>query len=255
MKALYAVLSALLLVLPSFGAALNSPDRTITVSGSSQVKVAPDELELVLAVETLDPALDVAKSANDERMKKVIAALKAQGIEPRLVQTDAIHIEPHYWSESGKPVPPRLTHFTVQRNVVVILRNVAKFDATLEAVLNAGANRVLNISFRNQQLRKHRDRARSMAIRAAREKAEALAGELGMKIGKPVTIHENAIYASSGYHNYYGGYVRRFDYRGQMQNSVAEAPAPNDNAEAEDGTFSPGQIKIEASVTVVFELR
>jgi uncharacterized protein YggE len=86
-----------------------------------------------------------------------------------------------------------------------------------------------------------------MAIRAAKEKAVALAAELDMKVGKPFTITE-----SGG--NYLPSY--RSSGRGNAfmnaQNSVASDANPA--AEVVQGTFAPGQISIEANVSVVFEL-
>lgn len=225
-----------------------STNRTITVSGSAQVKVAPDEVELLLGIETLDPALGKAKQENDSKIQKVLEALKAQKIDPRSVQTDAIVIEPHYWTPDGRnqPNPPKLTHYTVRRNVSITLKDVKAFEAVLSAALESGANYVQDISFKSSELRKHRDRARAMAIRAAKEKAIALAGELDMKVGKPITISE-----SGG--GYFGAYrSARGNASFQMQNAVAADSAPA--AEVVQGTFAPGQISIDASVSVVFDL-
>jgi Protein of unknown function (DUF541) len=49
---------------------------------------------------------------------------------------------------------------------------------------------VYGIEFRTCGLRKHRDAARGLAIQAAREKAIALAGELGQEVGRPIDIRE-----------------------------------------------------------------
>jgi uncharacterized protein len=212
------------------------------------VKVAPDEVELLLGIETLDPSLAKAKQENDLKIKTVMDSLKAQKIDPKWIQTDAVMIEPHYWSRNSgnEATPPKLTHYTVRRNIVVVLKDVSKFESVLSASLESGVNYVQDISFKNSQLRKHRDVARSMAIRAAKEKAVALAGELSMKVGKPFTINE-----SGG--NYYPSY--RSSGRGNAfmnaQNSVAAEPP---NAEVVQGTFAPGQINIDATVSVVFEL-
>jgi uncharacterized protein YggE len=74
---------------------------------------------------------------------------------------------------------------SVTRRIAVILHDLSKFESLLSGVLQAGVNYVHNIEFRNTELRKHRARARSMAILAAREKAVALAKDLGQKVGRP----------------------------------------------------------------------
>lgn len=237
-----------------FALAINTPaqfstfstNRTITVSGSAQVKVAPNEVELLLGIETFDPALEKAKPDNDAKVQKVLAALKALKIDSRFVQTDTIVIQPHYWNSSGsQATPPKLTHFTVRRNICITLQDVGKFEAVLSAALESGANYVQNISFRSSELRKHRDKARAMAIRAAKEKAVALASELGMKVGKPITISEQG----SGY---FGSYRSGGNSIYNNAQNVEAAQGPE--AEVVQGTFSPGQISIDASVSVVFDL-
>ncbi len=52
-------------------------------------------------------------------------------------------------------------------------------------MLNAGVDRINNVNFRTTQLRKYPRSARAMAIKVAKEKADALCAELGVKRGKP----------------------------------------------------------------------
>ena len=75
------------------------------------------------------------------------------------------------------------------------------------------------------------------AIKAAKEKAMALAEALGQKIGKPITISEGT--SAQPY------------YKRAMQNSVRAMDA---GAEESGGSIAPGEIKIEANVSVTFEL-
>ena len=63
-----------------------------------------------------------------------------------------------------------------------------KFEDLLSDALEAGVTHVQGIEFRTTELRKHRDRARSLALKAAQEKAELLADGAGRKIGKAISI-------------------------------------------------------------------
>jgi uncharacterized protein YggE len=47
--------------------------RPITTTGDAEIKVAPDEVILILGVETWDKNIQVAKKQNDERVKKITA--------------------------------------------------------------------------------------------------------------------------------------------------------------------------------------
>ena len=229
-----------LFALPAFSQQLRDPPQ-ISVSGSAEVKVAPDEIYLRLGVETRDAALEVAKKQNDERVSKALAFLKSKGVADKDVQTDFINIEPTYSDYSSR----RVEVFVVRKSIEVRLKDIKGFEAILTGLLNSGVNNVHGMELRTSELRKHRDTARAMAIRAAREKADALAAELGVKRGKVYNVNANEWggWFSSGAG--WGGRSAGF----AQQNAVQNAGAP---AETPDGTLSVGQISVSASVQVSF---
>jgi uncharacterized protein len=217
------------------------PVRTITTSGNADVRVTPDEVEVVLGVETRDKNLLIAKKANDERLRKIEDAIAKLKIDPKNVQTDYINIEPNYRSDDR--AEPVLYH--VRRSLAVTLKDTSKFPALLTDTLQAGANQVHSVHFRTTELRKHRDHARTMAIQAAREKAIALARELGQKVGKPRSIQEGG---SDWLHR--GGFWGR-GYGQMAQNVVQNAPSSTSDSPA---GLLLGQISVSADITVVFDL-
>jgi len=228
---------------------------TISVSGTAQVLVVPDQIELRLGISTRNPDLIRAKSENDERIAAVITKLKALGLGQRELQTDAIHVQPEYRSEPGNP--PVLTGYLVQRHLVVTLKEVGKFEPLLEAAIQAGANEVLNIQFCSTELRKHRDQARQMAIRAAREKGELFTQELGLKLGTATSITEQSqdnSFSSYSYYSMYGGYWHSRSSGYAMQNNISVSSGSLEPSnDAPNQTFAPGQIRISAVVSVQFE--
>lgn len=245
---LLALLAVLMLAAPNARAvekSMSENPRTITVSGDAEVKVAPDEVSIHLGVESFDKDLGKAKRENDERMKKVIAAARGAGVEEKRIATDQVSIEPHYESNrsygSGRAA---IDGYTVRRSVQVTLREVAKFDAVLTATLEAGANIVHGVSFTTTELRKHRDQARSLAMRAAQEKAIALAKEQGMKPGKPRAINEGG-----------GGFWGGYGYWGGRGGGFSQNVSQNmGGGGAVEGTMAPGLVSVTASVTIVFDL-
>jgi len=218
-----------------------TPVRTITTSGNADVRVTPDEVEVVLEVETRDKNLLIAKKANDERLRKIEDAIAKLKIDPKNVQTDYINIEPNYRNDDR--AEPVLYH--VRRSLEVILKDTSKFPALLADTLQAGAHGVRSVNSRTTELRKHRDHARTMAIQAAREKAIALARELGQKVGKPRSIQEGG---SDWLHrgDFWGG-----GYGQMAQNVVQNAPSSMSDSPA---GLLLGQISVSADITVVFEL-
>ncbi|MDQ3817672.1 MAG: SIMPL domain-containing protein [Acidobacteriota bacterium] len=216
----------------------------ITVTGEAEVLVVPDEVIISLGVETSQRDLGAAKSENDARVKRVLALTREFSIDPKHVQTDYITVEP--WYRRGTDVPQSL-EYRVRKSIVVTLKDTAKFETFLSRVLEVGVTNVQGVQFRTTELRKYRDQARAMAIKAAREKATALAGELGQKIGRAYRISESGggWYPPYGFSSYYG-------YgRGMMQNVSQEAGG---GAASTDGAVALGQIRVTASVSVGFLL-
>ena len=228
------------------GAPSAAAARVVTVTGDAEVRVVPDEVVVTLGVGTKDVALDVAKSENDAIVQRVLKLAQDYAIDDDHIQTDYIGINPTYdYSGYG---PERLTGYSVDKNIVVTLGDLSKFEDLLSGALEAGANYVHDVQFQTTELRKYRDQARALAIQAAREKAEALAGELDQGLGEPTNIveEENAWLSWYGY-----GWGSRY-YGGMSQNVMVEEGS---GYLAEGATVAPGQITVKARVTVTFALK
>jgi uncharacterized protein YggE len=246
MKKFLTLTVALLTLVPAI--AQNVPPPVINVSGSAEVKVAPDEIYLRVGVETRDENLDIAKKQNDERIAKTLAFLKTTDVKSKDIQTDYLSIEPNYengssWTAGGRTKP---VHYTVRKSIEIKLTKVETFEPLLTGLLTNGVNTVHGIDFRTTQLRKHRDNARAMAIRAAKEKADAMAATLDVKCGKVYNINANDSggWWSSG--SYWGG-----RYNAMNQNSFQNI-ATSAGESSDDATLSLGQISVSASVNVSF---
>ncbi len=225
------------------GAATSTDD--ISVNGEAEVRVVPDEVVLSLGVETFNQALRTAKSMNDERIQKTMAAAKALMVQASRMQTDYVSIEPKY---ENHDIARTLQGYVVRRTLVITLSDVSKFEDLLTSALEAGVTHVHGIEFRTTQLRKYRDQARVMAIKAAQEKAELLARESGRKVGQARSIGE----ASYGYYPSYGSWWGGSRYSSMSQNAIQNAggglPVGGD-------TLAPGQISIRATVHANYVLQ
>jgi uncharacterized protein YggE len=129
--------------------------------------------------------------------------------------------------------------YQVSKTVAVILKDISRFDALLSDVLKAGVTRLSNVEFRDSQVRRHRDQARAMAIKAAQEKAKLLAGEIGQSIGPAYSIRE--------------GTATPYSTNNLSQNAAGVSGGGFSDGGSE-GAIAPGQISITAQVTVSFRL-
>jgi uncharacterized protein YggE len=227
-------------------AALEANDeRRITVRGSAEIRVVPDEVVLTVGVESFHLELEDSKAENDRLTTAVIEAAKSNGIPSEHIRTDYLSIEPRFDDRYDKN--QELLGYVVRRTVALTLREVSRFENLMSAVLEAGANYVHGVDFRTTELRKHRDEARARAIEAAREKAEDLADQLGQSIGKPLSIDEG--YA--GWFSSYGSWWGSRWSGGAVQNVIQSAPSSSPETE---GPTAPGQISVSATISVTFEL-
>ncbi|HEX5704632.1 MAG TPA: SIMPL domain-containing protein [Pyrinomonadaceae bacterium] len=213
----------------------------ITVTGQAEVRVPPDEVLFTLAVENVDKDMLVANNKTDESVKQILAIARKYGVKPEDVQTSQISVQPKYNTddmeyEARRGVKRVLIGYQVSKTVAVRLRDITRFDEMLADILKAGITRLSNLEFRDSQIRKHRDEARRMAIRAAQEKARLLAGEIGQSIGAAYSITETS---------------RDVVPRAAMQNVSTEADA----AAESESALAPGTLSVTAQVTVRFRLQ
>jgi uncharacterized protein YggE len=248
-KAVVVLAGALLLVLAlsawTEGTVSSDPTRTVTVTGEAEVRVVPDEVILTLGVETWDKNLARAKGENDGIVAQVLALAGEYGVPAEHVQTDYVSIDPRY--RDGYYEERDFIGYFVRKNIVVTLRDLDQFEPLLSAALEAGVNYVHGVEFRTTELRQHRDEARALAIQAAQEKAVALAGALDQDVGRPLTIQE----LQAGWWSSYNAWWGSSWGAGMSQNVIQELGGASYLA---DSTVAPGQINVNARVTVTFAL-
>lgn len=204
----------------------------ITVTGTGEVKVQPNEILLHIGIDVRDKDLDDARKQNDKRVITLLQFLEKSGIDPKHVQTTNLSVYPQYAGEYGQTTPQ---FYMTQKSVTVLIKDIKRFDQILAGIYKAGTNRIEGIEYRSSELEKHQEQARKLAIQAARQKAQALTGELGSKLGRVYRIQENAP-------NYPGPL-----YRTQMAKMESMGAA-----DAGGPTIAAGQIVVSASVEVSF---
>ena len=214
--------------------------RLISVTGTAEVNVPPDEVVLSLGVESRDKDLSVAKAQHDARVKKLLAQVHTAGVDDKYIQTSTLQMQPEYSEEKV----PRFLTYEVSQTVQVTLKDLTKYEHLMTKLLESGVNRVDSVEFLVAEPRKYKDEARAKAIRAAREKATAMAAELGQTIGKPWDISEDSF--NDGF-----AQTRAFQNRSSyVQNSYSY----DGSAATQESTVAPGQVSIRASVRVSFQL-
>ena len=251
----------------------------VTTSGTAEIQVVPDLAELYFEVNVRNASLDKARKLQARRAVKVLAALRAAGITETDLKAEQIEIrrlgEGYYGfsggggyfsvdsipeTKSGDKEPPEENvedtseeveeevweskgdrDYVVDQVVQCHLKDLSKVAEITASLFEAGATSSRGATLKTSQLRKYRDEARMKAIRFAREKATALATELGARVGKPYMITEGESPGWWGQNNTNGG-----------QGGSDGKPAESLN-EAQP-TFAPGTITVSATISVSFVL-
>lgn len=164
--------------------------RTIVMTGTGEATGVPDQLTFRLSVNK--KADDVADALDDANatMRRVLAALKGEGVARKDVQTTGLSIRPDYdYSSSG---PPVLTGYVVTESAAVLVRDLGNSGTALTAAASAGGNSVrvhslgLKIGDRDELM----SQARDDAVAAAQAKAEQYAEATGQSLGLVASLRE-----------------------------------------------------------------
>ncbi len=211
-------------------AADEKPAKLVRVTGTAEVKVIPDRAVIDVGVEKEDASAVIAKRSADTATRRLLAALKQNGIADKDVQTSYLSLQPQQHKVKGITVRT----FAAGETLTITVRDLSRLDGLLEALIKAGGNQIDSLRYETSDLRKYRDQAREMAVKAAHEKAEALAKALGQEIGKASSIEETN---TDAVFNYGYNALAGVDYKTTREPSIAV-----------------GQKSISASVTVAFDL-
>ncbi|MBL7993478.1 MAG: SIMPL domain-containing protein [Candidatus Kapabacteria bacterium] len=224
---------------------------SITVTGSAEIRVPPDEVVLSLEVQKLHKDINTAKKQNDETVAKILDLTRRFGILPQNIQTNFIAVDMQYEtaSENGRRVYDAdglekrvFRGYLISKTVLVRLTEIARFEEFFSDVLKTGLSEVKNVYFETSKLRENRDKAREQAMKAAKEKAMAMAAAIGQTIGKAITITEH-VPTHSG-----------FSAQQNVMSNFSAMGSGASNFESLE-TFAPGTIKINAQVSVTFLLQ
>lgn len=180
------------------------PANTIQVSGDGQVTATPDLATVDIGVMTQASTAEQAKDQNNTKINAVIAFIKQQGIATADITTSQINLYPQQGYGGVMVVPggpispstPKITGYQGEQTVTVKVHGVDKDESVLAKILdgsvNAGANEVdgVNFTFDQTTLNSLQQSARQQAIDNAKSKAQGLAQEAGLSLGKVVSISE-----------------------------------------------------------------
>lgn len=196
-------------------------DRSVQVSGAAVINVTPDRALLQLGVQSNGTSPDTVHNSNIQEIQRVINAVRLLGVEAKDIATDYYIVYPVYDDYNSLVIKG----YRINNTVSITLRDVNLADDVILAALRAGANEVQDVQFYTSELRKFRDQARELAMKAAGEKAQALSGAAGAQIGCVLSINENTW--SQYYGSWRGGRATTLWAQNTIQNASSSQALPD----------------------------
>ena len=200
----------------------------VQVSGTAKVGAVPDIARFSFAINGRGKDLPKLKLDIDRKTATVVTLCKQLGVENKHISSAEVSIHPQYNHQTRE-----LVGYNLSRNISVELHNLDRYTQLVNGAIDSGITTINNIQLDISNRDRLAAEALASAVKAAREKAEVIAENADIHLGKIISVQETG----SNFDN------RRFGVR---QMAMAES--------AVSEAFEPGEISIMATVTVIYAI-
>lgn len=201
----------------------------IQVQGEGKVKAVPDQVVIRLGIENKGKTAEEVKTANDAMVASVLKYLKDAKVPEKHIQTQRVSFY------SYKDYTDKKDYYQASQTITLTLDDLSKYEILVAGVMSKGVNRIDGVEYKSSQLASYQTEARKLAVQEAKKKATDYATALGQKVGKVLVVTDGG-----------GGMPPVFRPMYALKGAVAD--------EAVDQTLSVGEIEINTSVSISFEL-
>ena len=208
-------------------------ETDITAQGTATVTADPDIVSIYCSADLRGATVAEVQARVSEVVAGATEKLLSLGVGEEDIVTNYYNFYPVYDYRDSETEPTQ-TGYQASHSLEVTCRDITRLDEIVEAMTQAGMTSVNDIRFDLSNRHDLYMEALSIAVGAAREKAEVLAAASGMRLGKVSEVRENG----SGDAGYYA--------------NATEDAAMGSKRLAGTGIRS-GSVSVTASVTVEFE--
>ncbi len=223
----------------------NPDGQTVSVTGTYTAKADPTQATIVIGFENDADTAEDAQTKNSDEMEMVLARLKYEGLTDDNFKT----LNHNVWDRqelatcialAGVECPKHITTYHASHTLEITTENLDKVGKYLDVAVAAGANNVQNVRFAvsEEQQNELKKEAIEKATQDARDKAEAMAAGLGLKVHKVVSVSDSS-----------------WDYGPHrvMYSEIEETALAASGVHAETQVL-PGDVEVSARISATFEL-
>jgi len=161
----------------------------LSVVGEGKVDVIPDTASVQAGIVVSDAKnVQEAQTKINDINNNIVAALQKIGIKKEDIKTSNYSISPNYNYQDGENA---ITGYNGNTTLSIKVKNTENLPSVITEVTKSGANQIYDTQYTIDNPDKYREQARNMAIKNAKDQAQKLADQLGIKLGKVVNIVES----------------------------------------------------------------
>lgn len=200
--------------------------QTVTVSGNGTAVVETDYIQISFSVEVEDANPKIAQEKNLQRVTNVIQSLSKEfKISAKDIHSTDYTLQRQYLEEG------KLRPYLASSGILLKLRNMKVYKDLLLEIQKLGVNQISGIEFKSDNTQKQEKEALVAAYEDAKNKALVLATSIGKTEVVPVRIIESDSSVNP---------LVVYQMKGR---------------ESDSSPLSVGERKIQAKVSVEFEIR
>lgn len=220
------------------------PLRSISVSGSAERKVVPDEAHVYVTLGATHAKMAEAKKLHDAKLAKLYTIADKNSIGRNHLTTQSSSVQPHYSYNDGKQI---FQGYRMVTSIDIKVADTKKLGTVIEQLMASGLEehnqqeygQLLSTQYTIANPDKIRDEMLAEAIKNARTKAENMAAAAGAEVTRVYQINE--------------GDAPQFMPRAMPMMAMAKAEGA---AYADTAAPPPaGEQELRSTVTVIFELK
>ncbi len=221
-----------------------APTNTISLDGKGEVFAIPDIASVTFSVTSEGKTVDEAQKATTAKINASLVFLKTSGIEDKDIKTDSYNSNPKYDTQILPPcytgncssVNQKIIGYEVSQTITVKIRNTDNAGKIVDGLGKIGVTNMSGPDFTIEDQSALQAQARKIAIDDAKQKADVLSRDLGVKLLRIVGFSES------------GNYPMYFNKADSIGLGGAPTPAPSPQ-------LPTGENKITSNVTITYEIR
>ncbi len=211
----------------------------LTLNATGKINRPADELQMKIGVITLQETAEDALEENSEKMRAIMESLEDLGLVEEDYETSHFSINPTYSPYPKNPPlgwKPSIVGYEVKNTLQIHTQKLDLIGRVIDAANEEGANAITDLHFGVRSPRNYWKEAITAAATNAVSDARAIALATGVELVRVLSLSLNQTYVRSPQLN-----VASFAKEG----ACGDAAPP----------IEIGEVTIEASVSIVYEIR